>query len=481
MSSYCIGRRRFAVGLGCFGHPSFGLPVADGLLMGLSGPDAPFFSGSYSDTGKRVVSNFGGLILYYYANSLKYYAAEISRYSEAELSVLSNFDVLYLRLPWCELEPTEGGFNWALLDRPIQLFASLGLRFGLRLTASENSIETPFATPRWVFDRGARYVTFPAGHPLFRAKGGTGQNVEPRFDDPTFLFYYRRLIKEVALRYGAHRLFDFIDVGSFGVYGEMHTVSSSGVEYSAEVVSSHVAMFEEFYARDKILVNHNAADHAPSSGRNIDLVKKFGAQGFGFRDDSLLVNGGSRAFYDDEMALSFSGRVPVVLETAEYSTAVRRGTWMNSKVLEAIRAYRASHLGFYWSPLRFYQAEKSLFLEVRRILGFRLVFQSLSLFVRGPNAVALYLTIANNGVRDLIDDIEVSFFSSFSEGGKALLHRAVVKAGSLFAGGHYSFHFVVPCSKNDALSYLGGMSVSFRRLGSDFVLEFPHSLVDFDR
>ena len=68
-------------------------------------------------------------------------------------------DHLYIRLAWAYLEPKEGQFDWAVIDRIIEKWTAHGLGIAFRISCKETStdrIEQQFATPRWVMEAGAK-------------------------------------------------------------------------------------------------------------------------------------------------------------------------------------------------------------------------------------------------------------------------------------------------------------------------------------
>ena len=67
-------------------------------------------------------------------------------------------DHIYLRLAWSFLEPEEGNFKWELLDDVIDRWTAHGKKVSFRITCKETNKNLPFATPKWVFDAGAKFT-----------------------------------------------------------------------------------------------------------------------------------------------------------------------------------------------------------------------------------------------------------------------------------------------------------------------------------
>ena len=98
---------------------------------------------------------------------------------DADLLEFPGMDHLYIRLAWAYLEPKEGQFDWAVIDRIIEKWTAHGLGIAFRISCKETStdrIEQQFATPRWVMEAGAQGRLLPDGQG-HRAGGTVGAGV----------------------------------------------------------------------------------------------------------------------------------------------------------------------------------------------------------------------------------------------------------------------------------------------------------------
>jgi hypothetical protein len=154
---------------------------------------------------------------------------------------------IYLRIPWSYIEPREGEFNWSVVDTPMQRFVPRGLKACFRFSCSESWME--YATPEWVKEAGARGYRFTPG----RGVSPDGPYWEPDFDDPVFLEKLNAFLAAAAARYDGHPDVAFIDVGSFGVWGEGHTWASTGKAYPNSTVIRHIDLHLEHFRRTRIV------------------------------------------------------------------------------------------------------------------------------------------------------------------------------------------------------------------------------------
>lgn len=367
------------------------------------------------DTGIALKNPGMGWMIYYYANSLKYYAKKIDLLSDEQLFSFPGLAVVTFRLSWANLEPNENEFNWQLIDKPAIRFINKGLQIAIRVSNSENSKEIPYATPKWVFDSGAKFHRFRSGYPGVLDEK-EGENIEPIFDDRVFIEKLQHFTKALADRYDGNSDVAFIDVGSFGVYGEGHTWSSTKVSYDEIAIKQHIDIYKNSFKKSILVANHNFAYHLQNGEKNMVPIQYAAKQGLGLRDDSILIEKGSRAFYDQDMAQLFYESKPVILETGEYSSTIKKGLWDPLKILEAIKKYRASYIGAYWSPNDYKKVNEKLISDVNKIIGYRISLHKLSY----PNIADVKKTIPiqylfkNTGVARCLKSgkIEFSLYSA---------------------------------------------------------------------
>ncbi len=318
-----------------------------------------------------------GWVVYYYANSTKYYAKDIDALTDDKLFSFPGVAVVMFRISWSHLEPEEGRYRWDLIDEPAKRFIKKGIKIGIRVSCSENVPGQPYATPKWVFDAGAKSHRFRPGYPGVLDEV-SGENREPDFNDEIFLKKFENFLKEFSKRYDGARDVAFVDIGSFGVYGEGHTWSSTKIGYQDGVIQRHILLHKKYFKNTVLVANHNFADYRQDGVRDWSPIYFSANNGLAFRDDSILVDKGKRAFYDQAMSDLFFRKQPVILETGEYSSRLKSGRWDPDKVIQAVKEYRASYLGAYWSPYDYWQANKNLVLDVNRIIGYRYNISSVS-------------------------------------------------------------------------------------------------------
>ncbi len=327
-----------------------------------------------ADTGEALVNPGMGWVLHYYDNSLANYGSRLAP-SDA-LDDFPGLSVIYLRLAWAYLEPEEGRFNWSVVDTPAQRWLRAGKQIAFRLTCCESNLR--YATPEWVKAAGAK------GHYFRRGKLAEESDPkacwEPDYDDPVFLEKLDAFLAAAAARYDGSPEVAFIDVGSVGVWGEGHTVASTGIPYGEETARRHIDLHCKHLRRTLLVLNDDLPSGPPRSPwqssqqdgeKGIVLYAR--DRGLTLRDDSILVQRDEKAYFSEWMAPYFWEDRPVILESEHYGPSRDRGCWQDgSKYLQAVEDYRASYASIHWWPREFLAENRDLIRRINLRLGYRL-------------------------------------------------------------------------------------------------------------
>ncbi len=228
---------------------SLGLPslsvFAAGLFAAGTPAGPPMRTVHPRDNGAELTNPGMGWALHYYDNLPSHYGSRL-----APSDLLPNWPglaFLYLRIPWSYIEPKENQFNWAVLDTPIERFRPRGLQAAFRITCSESWCE--YATPKWVRDAGAKGYRFRPGAGIVE----NGPFWEPDFDDPVFLAKLDHFLAAFAARYDGRTDVAFVEVGSFGVWGEGHTWASTRKAYPDSTIEKHIQLYLKHFKKTRIL------------------------------------------------------------------------------------------------------------------------------------------------------------------------------------------------------------------------------------
>jgi hypothetical protein len=348
-------------------RPLFALP----LLCALAGAGEQRIVVRPQDTGEALVNPGMGWTLHFYSNIIKNYGSKLEPWDT--LDDWPGLSVVYLRVPWSFLEPTEGQFNWSLFDTPALRWIAKGKQIAIRVSCSESWMR--YATPKWVQDAGAKGLDFEFG----KGPKPGGPLWDPDYLDPIFLLKLENFLAAMARRYDGNPNVAFIDIGSFGMWGEGHTGFSSRLseEQTLAVVKRHLDLHLKQFKQTLLCISDDVAGSG-KPGRHFPAMDYALAKGVTMRDDSILVQPPPRSWYHAEMAQEFWPRLPVILEHEHYGPSKTRGAWSGDLLLKSVEDYHASYMSIHWWPREELNENRETVERINLRMGYRLQLKEIS-------------------------------------------------------------------------------------------------------
>jgi hypothetical protein len=249
-----------------------------------------------------------------------------------------------VRCDWSVLEPLEGKYDWSMVDNSIAACASKGSKLALGVMCASVNSSTNFtqSTPLWVFDAGAKY-TIECG----------GKAKIPVWNDQIFKAKLQDFITALKSRYDGNSNIAFIDVRSFGNWGEWHL---GGMPSSKDIPqadkNSLVDMFGAF--KSNIMMLTNGAYLEPSAQYALDTYK------MGIRRDGTV----NPRDTDYARALSFAyDKVPATAEFYSNYSTYKNSNWPSFAINfeQTIRDGKPSYMGMSaWDENTFYAEQSNL-------------------------------------------------------------------------------------------------------------------------
>lgn len=328
---------------------------------------------SFTDDGRALLNPDMGWTMHFYSNVPTNYGSRLE--PSDSLGWFEGCSTIYLRLPWAYIEPEEGVFNWAIVDTPAQRWIAKGKKIAFRFTTSENWME--YATPKWVFDAGAESIRYTWG----KGPDPNGPAVDPVFDDPIYLEKLENFLKAAGKRYANNPNVAFIDVGTYGMWGEGH--SSLGVwdkakfsrmtpERTLDVVKKHVDLHVKYFPGVQLCISDDVAG-AEVQGTSFPETDYAFSQGVSLRDDSILVQPAPRSWFHADMAQKFWPTMPVILEHEHFKPSQERGAWDNDKLIQSVEDYHASYMSIHWFPDVEWKEIAETVKKINTRMGYRLM------------------------------------------------------------------------------------------------------------
>jgi hypothetical protein len=155
------------------------------------------------------------------------------------------YSVAYFRLNWEDLEPAEGRYNWQLIDDSLAAWAQRQARIAFRIMTTNAHTKGYYCSPKWLFDAGCKSYDYVAGGADIASGGARIARIEPDYGDPVYLEKHGRFIKALAERYDGNPQIEFIDIGSYGIWGEWHTKHSQPWPVRKQIIDMYLNGFRE--------------------------------------------------------------------------------------------------------------------------------------------------------------------------------------------------------------------------------------------
>lgn len=305
---------------------------------------------------------------------------------------------IYLRLAWSYLEPEAGVYNWQLIDEVIDAWRAHGYTISFRISCKETAADQEFATPEWVKDLGCKGTFYP------NPEGG--QNWEPDYGDPIFLARLEQFHKVFAERYDKDWV-EYVDIGSYGEWGEGHTTRSGKKHWPVYVIKQHIDIHCRHYRNTHLVVSKGIITSRKDSEENREEILNYiRERGVTLRSDSICVKGfadlwGLSTLRCPEYYELFWPEKPVVLELEHYHKTQTFDTWKEGvPLVAAVKEMHATFVGFHGYPREWLADNPEVARELANLAGYWYFLKSVEIptEVATGSVLPIKLVWENHGV-----------------------------------------------------------------------------------
>jgi len=160
--------------------------------------------------------------------------------------------IRYIRMDWVDLEPERGKYNWSRIDSTIAAEKLKGAKVAIRIMTCNKHSRGYYSSPKWLFDEGCRsyeYMITPSVPRIPGVKvndhsgGALIMRIQPEYSDPIYLKRHSEFLMAMARKYNDSNDIEFMDIGSYGYWGEWHTDHPAPVEVRKQIVNMYVNAF----------------------------------------------------------------------------------------------------------------------------------------------------------------------------------------------------------------------------------------------
>ena len=349
---------------------SFGVVVMSVWMLSAGALTAAVVEPANTD---EILCNPGmGICHYQYSSRIWAYGAQLEQGDTLEW--MPGTTVLYMRLPWAYLEPQEGMYRWDLLESRAASWLKAGKKLAFRISCMDH---TMISTPQWAIDAGIKGKKYP-----YKNKPGNAIVFEPVWDDPVLLEKYGNFLKAFAVRYDGNPDVAFVDLGSFGQYGEGHSMTLGSIrkkdpEEFNRLCRLHLDLLRKNLPNTYLVVSDDIGGGGwikGKDGKRISdhpLFEYCRSIGIGLRDDSIMCQPEPYHWASDHFGRIFAKETPVVIETGHITKRLERGIWDPKKLRRCIEEYQASYISIHGFPDLYWETNKHVWHEFANRLGYR--------------------------------------------------------------------------------------------------------------
>ena len=272
---------------------------------------------------------------------------------------------------WNKLNPAKGVYDWTELDKLLDALAEHNMGYALRVLPYSPSFvkgdDTPEEeydwTPKFVYEMGAKKISATVQWNGYRA-------TVPVWDDPVYLQAAKDFGTALAKKYDGDPRIEYIDIRSFGEWGEWHASHLNGSEMPSETVQIEMLDHYASVFKKTLLV-------LPSSGMG-DVYTHALSLGITKRDDGFISIPGR----PDSLVRAYEANLPTIAENqAGYATMLNNndiipGGYLKWTPQRWVDAITTAHLTYYVldqdsdEGYKFYKENKALADSMSKVIGY---------------------------------------------------------------------------------------------------------------
>ena len=394
---------------------------------------------------------------------------------------------------WNKLNPAKGVYDWTELEKLLNALAEHNMTYALRvLPYTPSFIKSDFPpqeeydwTPPFVYEMGAKKIQIDLRGTDFHAYA-------PVWDDSIYIWAAKEFAKALAEKYDGDPRIEYIDVRTFGEWGEWHTSHMLGSVMPADsVLKDMLDYYASVFKKTQLVLPSNGFGDVYTHALNLGITK---------RDDGFIGIPGR----PDTLLRAYNANLPTIAENIAgyrtmltYDDLIPGGSqkWTAERWVDAITT---AHLTYYVLDqdndcgYYFYKDNKALADSMSKVIGYNFTvtqaeLQTVTAADTATGNVAtntLNITVKNTGVAPCFFDVYlVAEFVDSTGTAIAQLGKTVRIPKGTFKDGssqEFSFSGDVPMGEEN-LATQPGVSVALSLFESEEAYKSgKNSTVRFD-
>ncbi|WP_394941104.1 DUF4832 domain-containing protein [Psychromicrobium sp. YIM B11713] len=298
--------------------------------------------------------------------------------SNQTAETMARASVAYKRFVWGDFEPTSGVYNWTALTNYIDEWAAKGKKIAFGIMAEDSCSVGSYLTPKWVFDAGAASTV--GNVTSCDGKNTVSQRHTPVWNDPIFLASYQAMLKALAAKFDNNPAIAFIDVRSYGDWGEGHlgNLKNSMKISDADLRSKHLQMFLDSFNKIPVITPWGTEDYNASYDWAVN-------NGIGIRRDGMMGGPNDGGSDGSEVTRAYGKSLGVYEFIHSYHEL--KSHWSDSQFNDEVALGKPSYVGMgQWDgdAQEFLTDKQSQIDQWQNKIGYHFVLSSASL----PNNIS---------------------------------------------------------------------------------------------
>ncbi len=272
---------------------------------------------------------------------------------------------------WNKLNPAKGVYDWTELEKLLNALAEHNMGYALRvLPYTPSFIKSDFPpqeeydwTPPFVYEMGAKKIQIDL-------RGTEYHAYAPVWDDSIYIWAAKEFAKALAEKYDGDPRIEYIDIRTFGEWGEWHTSHILGSVMPADsVLKDMLDYYASVFKKTQLVLPSNGFGDVYTHALDLGITK---------RDDGFIGIPGR----PDTLLRAYNANLPTIAENiAGYKTMLANddlipgGTqkWTAERWVDAITT---AHLTYYVLDqdndcgYYFYKDNKALADSMSKVIGY---------------------------------------------------------------------------------------------------------------
>lgn len=310
---------------------------------------------------------------------------------------------------WNKLNPAKGVYDWTELEKLLNALAEHNMGYALRvLPYTPSFIKSDFPpqeeydwTPPFVYEMGAKKIQIDL-------RGTDYHAYAPVWDDSVYIWAAKEFAKALAEKYDGDPRIEYIDVRTFGEWGEWHTSHILGSEMPADsVLIDMLDYYASLFKKTQLVLPSNGFGDVYTRALELGITK---------RDDGFIGIPGR----PDTLLRAYNANLPTIAENiAGYKTMLTyddlipggNQKWTPQRWVDAITT---AHLTYYVLDqdndcgYNFYKDNKALADSMSKVIGYNFIVTNAELETVASTADTtsmLNITVKNTGVAPCFFDV----------------------------------------------------------------------------